>query len=263
MQSLANKKSEKIGFSVRSSALGRFCLQAVDLLLPPRCLGTGEIVDSQGMITPACWSQLNFIDAPYCNCCGLPFSFGATADMLCAACLDDEPQFDTARACVIYNDISRQMILDFKYGDRLHAVDTFLPWLQRAGAGMLAQTDIIVPVPLHARRLWQRRFNQSALLAQSLARHNQHTTYLPDGLMRKRHTLPQKGLSRKERHENVKNAFAVAPRHTQQLSGKTVMIVDDVYTSGATLNECARILKKAGAAQVFVLTIARVTLEEF
>lgn len=239
-----------------------FLQKMLDLLLPPRCLGTGEIVDRQGMISPAFWSQLNFIDTPYCRTCGLPFPFATPEGTLCAACIETEPAFDTARAAVVYGDASRQMILDFKYGDRLHAADTFLPWLVRAGGEMLAETDIILPVPLHRRRLWQRRFNQSALLAQKLARAC-GKTYMPEGLVRRRHTLPQKGLSRKERHQNVKNAFAVHPSAQARLTGKAVMLIDDVFTSGATLNECARILKKAGAGKVFVLTVARVTREDF
>ncbi len=239
-----------------------FLQKALDLLLPPRCLGTGEIVDTQGMIAPAFWSQLSFIDTPFCKTCGLPFPFATPDGTLCAACIEEEPVFDTARAAVVYCDASRQMILDFKYGDRLHAADTFLPWLARAGAEMLAETDMVIPVPLHRKRLWQRRFNQSALLAQKLARQS-GKTYLPEGLIRKIHTIPQKGLSRKERYLNVKNAFAVPPALRSQLAGKAVIIVDDVFTSGATLNECARILKKAGAAKVFVLTVARVTREDF
>lgn len=239
-----------------------FLQKALDLLLPPRCLGTGEIVDAQGMIAPAFWSQLTFIDTPYCLTCGLPFPYATPAGTLCAACIEEEPVFDTARAAVAYCDASRQMILDFKYGDRLHAVDTFLPWLARAGASLLDDTDLIIPVPLHRKRLWQRRFNQSALLAQKLARHCGNT-YLPDGMVRARHTIPQKGLSRKERHQNVKNAFTVPPAQAAAIKGKSVMIIDDVFTSGATLNECARILKKAGANKVFVLTVARVTREDF
>lgn len=235
---------------------------AVDTLLPPRCLGSGKIVDAPGMLDAGFWGELAFVSAPACVCCGLPFSFAVTEGSLCAACIDTPPEFDKARAAVIYNDASRQLVLDFKYGDKLHAVATFLPWLRRAGAEMLAETDLMIPVPLHRRRLWQRRFNQSALLARAIAR-DAGLPCLPDALRRKRHTVPQKGLSRSERHLNVRGAFAMRPRDADQIKGKRVMIVDDVFTSGATLNECARILKKAGAAQVFVLTLARVTREEF
>lgn len=242
--------------------LRRWTMAALDALLPPRCLGSGKIVDSPGMLDAAFWAELAFISAPACARCGLPFSFSVAEGSLCAACIDTPPDFDMARAAVVYNDASRQLILDFKYGDKMHAVDTFLPWLSRAAAPMAADTDIVLPVPLHPRRLWQRRFNQSAVLAQAIARVS-GAAFIPDGMTRKRFTQPQKGLSRSERHSNVRGAFAVSPRAQATIKNKNVMLVDDVFTSGATLNECARVLKRAGAAKVYVVTLARVTREEF
>lgn len=234
--------------------------QTLDVLLPPRCIATGEIVDKQGMISPRFWSELVFIENPMCNVCGLPFPLPMAAGGLCAGCLDHAPRFDMARSCVAYNDASRKVILNFKYGDRLHSVHTFIPWLLRAGADMIAQSDLIVPVPLHRKRLWTRRFNQSALLAQELARQT-GKLYAPDTLLRKKCTPPQKGLSRKERNNNVRNAFAVSPRRIAALKGRNVLLIDDVFTSGATLDACTRTLKEAGAVAVYILTIARVTRE--
>lgn len=231
--------------------------KAVDLLLPPRCIATGEIVDAPGVISPAYWAQLTFIEAPFCSTCGLPFSFEAPIGTICASCIELEPVFDQARSAVLYNDASRKLVIDFKYGDKMHFAATFVPWLLRAGAPLLQESDYIIPVPLHARRLWQRRFNQSAVLAQALARRSGKTC-LPDGLIRLRHTVPQKGLSRGRRADNVKNAFAVNGRYMNILKGKSALLIDDVFTSGATLNECARTLKKYGAEKVFILTIARV-----
>jgi ComF family protein len=235
---------------------------ALDVLLPPRCAGTGDVVDEQGMLSPAFWGGLGFIEAPFCATCGTPFGFENALGMICAACMEYEPQFDAARAPVVYNDASRQLILDFKHGDKMHFVHTFIPWMLRAGAELIGETDAILPVPLHARRLWKRRYNQSAVLAAELGRRT-GKRHLPDGLIRLRATIQQKGLSRKERRDNVKGAFAVNGRYLTELRGKNIMLVDDVFTSGATLNECARTLKKHGAAKVSVLTIARVTREEF
>lgn len=236
--------------------------KTIDLLLPPRCLATGEVVDRQGMLSPAFWSQLSFIEKPFCITCGVPFGFAVAGEALCAYCMETPPTFDRARAAVIYNDPSRQLLLAFKYGDRLQAVDTFMPWLLRAGGEMLAQSDLIVPVPLHPRRLWQRRFNQSALLAQALASAS-GKEFLPEALVRLRHTVPQKGMNRSERKNNVRGAFCANGRYAGNIAGKNILIVDDVFTSGATLNECARTLKRAGASDVFVLTIARVAKEDF
>lgn len=250
---LSNQKKESFKGLIKA---------AVDTLLPPRCLATGHVVDSPGMTSPAFWSELSFIEKPCCSTCGLPFGFQAPFGTLCAACLDLEPVFTKARSAVVYNDASRKIILAFKYGDRLHAVHTFIPWLMRAGQELLDETDFIVPVPLHQKRLWQRRFNQSALLADELAG-RAGKIYLPDTLIRTRATIPQKGLSRNARNDNVKNAFSVRPAEIPKISGKNILLIDDVFTSGATLNECARVLKKSGAADIFVLTIARVTREEF
>ncbi|MDE1152301.1 MAG: ComF family protein [Micavibrio sp.] len=232
------------------------------MLLPPRCIGSGSIVDRPGMVDPAFWAELGFIENPLCDTCGIPFSFETPMGILCASCLEQEPHYDRARAAVVYNDASRKLVIDFKYGDRLHAVHTFAPWMVRAGAPLLAEADVLIPVPLHRKRLWERRFNQSALLASETGKRAARAVW-NDGLLRLRATVPQKGLSRAKRLENVRGAFALNPRYAHDIAGKTVMLVDDVFTSGATLNECARVLKKNGAARVFILTLARVTKEEY
>lgn len=234
----------------------------VDTLLPPRCIGTGDIIETPGTISPTLWKELSFIDDPMCACCGMPFAVDALAGMTCAACLDQPPAFDEARATLAYNEASRKLVLDFKYGDKMHAVNTFTPWLLRSGKDMIERSDAIIPVPLHYKRLWHRRYNQSAVLAASLAAASGKTV-LTQVLKRARSTIPQKGLTRKERILNVKNAFLIDPKDTHYIAGRNILLVDDVFTSGATLNACAEKLKSTGCAKVFVLTIARVTREEF
>jgi len=246
----------------KNNTIFNLCKSAIDVLLPPRCLATGEIVDAPGMVSPEIWPQLQFIETPFCKTCGMPFSFEIANDALCASCMDREPVFDVSRSAVIYNEASRKMILAFKYGDRLHAVKTFAPWMIRAGQELIDQADFIIPVPLHNRRLRERRFNQSALLAQEITRQS-GKAYIPDLLQRTRHTIPQQGLNYKERGKNVHGAFGVNKDHLQAIGGKTILLIDDVFTSGATLNECARVMKNAKAAAVNVLTVARVTKEEF
>jgi ComF family protein len=234
----------------------------LNTLLPPRCAATGEIVDIQGMVTSDFWQQLEFIESPLCLQCGLPFGFEIAGEALCAACMEQPPVFDRARSAVIYNDASRKLILGFKYGDKLHSIHTFIPWLLRAGQDLFPSADFIIPVPLHPKRLRMRKFNQSALIAQGLAKKTT-ALYLPQSLQRRRHTPPQKGLSAKARSKNVQGAFCVPPQRQAQLRDKTVILVDDVYTSGATLNECARALKAGGVAAVYVLTLARVMKDEY
>lgn len=235
---------------------------ALDFILPPRCVATGKTVDGQGMIDPVFWAKLHFIENPKCVTCGLPFGFEAGENAECGACLSDPPEFDRARSALVYDDASRPLILGFKYGDRTYAAVTFAHWLQRYGQELTEQADMIVPVPLHRWRLWRRRFNQSALLAHALGQRAGLPCHA-DLLVRQRATPQQKGLSAQGRRDNVRKAFAVNPGHAQNLKGKTVILVDDVFTSGATLSECAKTLRKAGASRVFALTLARVLKADY
>jgi len=246
----------------KKTAFSSLWKAAIDTLLPPRCAATGEIVDAPGMVSPEFWSQLQFIDDPFCKTCGIPFSFDISSDALCASCMERTPLFDQSRSSVTYNEASRKLVLAFKYGDRLHSVHTFAPWMIRAGQELIDRADFIIPVPLHHRRLRERRFNQSALLAQEIAVRTAKN-YIPDALQRVRHTIQQKGLSIEERNRNIHGAFAISGGHHARFRNKNVLLIDDVFTTGATLNECARILKAGKAAVVNVLTIARVTKEEF
>jgi ComF family protein len=231
--------------------------KCIDVLLPPRCIITGRPVDRQGAIAPEAWQSLSFIGDPLCHCCGAPFGFEADTKALCGACLERRPVYNRARAALAYDDASRTMILRFKHADQIHAVHTFVPWLRRAGADLLAEADLLIPVPLHRWRLLKRRYNQAGLLAQALGK----TAGIPcisDLLLRKRATKVQGHMNPSERHRNVRNAFTVHPRHAKKIAGKRIVLIDDVLTTGATVGECAKALKKAGVASVDILSIARV-----
>ena len=229
----------------------------MDIVLPPRCLVTGEMVAEQGMVAPAVWGGLRFISAPFCACCGHPFDFAGENETLCGVCLQEAPPFAAARAALVYDDASRAMILKFKHADQIHAAATFLPWMERAGQDLLTQADILVPVPLHHWRLLKRRYNQAAILAQGLAKRAGRLC-VNDALIRRRATPSQGHMNFHERHENVQHAFAFNPKRAARVVGRNVLLVDDVYTTGATVKECAEVLLKGGAAKVNVLTIARV-----
>lgn len=230
---------------------------AVDTLLPPRCVVTGDPVERQGMISPQAWLALDFIADPFCAKCGLPFEFEVDPGSHCAECLDHPPSFEAARAALKYNEASRDVILSFKHADKTHIVPTFVPWLMRAGGQMIARSDVILPVPLHYWRMLARRYNQSALIAEVLGKETGHPVLL-DGLRRVRATPSQGHLTIKERAKNVRRAFALNPRYAEEIKGKTVLLVDDVYTTGATAKECTKTLLKGGARAVHVLTLARV-----
>lgn len=208
------------------------------------------------MLAGTAWEKLRFIAAPLCDCCGLPFEIEAGPGTLCLACIEKRPPYRSARAALAYDEESRKMILGFKHGDQTHITHSFTPWLRRAGRDMLGGADLIMPVPLHRWRLLRRRYNQSALLAATLARAT-GKTWLPDTLRRVRATESQGFKRARERRANVRRAFIVPEKQKHLIKGRAIVLVDDVYTTGATVQECTKTLLAAGAASVDVLTIAR------
>lgn len=232
---------------------------SVDTILPPRCPITQEIVERQGTLTPQAWASLHFLTDPLCVTCGIPLEVDVGKDMQCGACLITNKHYDKIRSALAYDDSSRSLILGFKHGDQTHAVVSFVPWLLQAGRDLIPPADMIMPVPLHRWRLLQRRYNQSGLIAAALGR-VAGKTVMHDGLMRTRATPSQGHLKAGERARNVKNAFAVRPG--ADVTGKNILLIDDVYTTGSTVSECARALKDSGAAVVNVLTLARVVRPE-
>jgi ComF family protein len=238
--------------------LSRLATAAVDILLPPRCLSCGAAATAAGTLCAECWRAITFLDRPCCACCGLPFDFELGESALCGDCAREPPRFDRARSAMRYDEASRKLILAFKHGDRLHLAPAFGQWLKRAGAELLRDADLIVPVPLHWTRLFARRYNQAALLARALAAQG-GPPMAPDWLIRKRRTPSQGRQSAVARRRNVAGAFAMRPG--KSIAGLRVVLIDDVLTTGATVSECARILKRAGAKRVDVLTLARTVRE--
>jgi ComF family protein len=251
-------------FETRSSSANITALAAragrgaLNLLYPPLCLVCRAPVGGPHALCAACWTRITFFDGPMCACCGLPFDIDPGTDSLCASCMANPPPFDRARAAMAYDDASRGAILALKRADRLEFAQLFALWLQRAGQSLLEEADVIVPVPLHRWRLWTRRYNQSAILAQRLAQAS-GKAFDPFALIRTRATPSQGDMpSAKARARNVRGAFKVPPARAAAISGRSVLLVDDVLTTGATIGACARALKRAGAEKVLVLTIARV-----
>jgi len=242
------------------ASVRKFGTAALDLLLPPQCLSCRQVVAAPGTLCGVCFATLRFLSAPCCAACGIPFEFDlGGADALCGACIRARPSYDRARAVFRYDDASRGLILAFKHGDRIDAAPAYARWLARAGHALIADADLIAPVPLHWTRLFHRRYNQSALLTNALAR-LAGLPAAPDLLRRRRRTPSQGGLGRAERVRNVRGAFAV--RTGRPVAGKRILLIDDVLTTGATVEACATALRKAGAASVDVLTLARVVRDE-
>ncbi|MBC6417003.1 MAG: ComF family protein [Rhodospirillales bacterium] len=250
-------QDRSLGLRRTLAAAGRFLLDAV---LPLRCLGCGAVVSAESALCAACWSGLTFLGEPCCTCCGLPFPFDQGTESFCPACVQEPPSYDRARAAVLYDDASRRLILAFKHGDRPEAATSFARWMQVAGWRALESAEIILPVPLHPWRLFKRRYNQAALLAQALGAESGLAVDL-DLLRRTRATPVQGHLSRVARQRNVAGAFGLAPGAENRIQGRHLLLVDDVMTSGATLNEVAKVLRRGGAENIDVLTLARVLRE--
>jgi ComF family protein len=238
-------------------ALRRSASWLLDAILPPRCLKCGEIVADSGSLCGRCWPELRFLGPPCCACCGLPFEFEMGEGSLCAACIAERPRYDRARAALTYDDASRDLILRFKHADRIDGAATFAGWMARVGAALIDSADVIAPVPLHRWRLVRRRYNQAAILANAIGR-MRGKLVVPDLLVRRRATPSQGHLGRSQRRRNVAGAFTVHPGRAQVAQGARILLIDDVLTTGATAEACARTLRNAGASSVDLLVLARV-----
>ncbi|MEC9267130.1 MAG: ComF family protein [Pseudomonadota bacterium] len=232
----------------------------LDLVLPPRCAGCGVQTGSHGGMCIACWRKTRFVSAPQCAQCGYPFELDFGVGARCGACLSNAPHYDRARAAVAYDDGIAKILIAFKHGDRTDLAPGLSRWMMRAGADLLAEADVIAPVPLHRRRLFDRRYNQSVLLARPLAA-AYGKPLVSDALIRKRHTPIQGHLSASARRRNVEGAFRTNPDRKAEIDGRRILLIDDVMTTGATVDAAARRLKRDGAAAVDILTLARVVRE--
>jgi ComF family protein len=228
----------------------------LDLALPTLCPSCREPVEGRGLC-PACWSKLAFITRPYCERLGIPFAYDPGPGILSMEAIADPPAYHRARAAVRFDDVARALVHSLKYGDRLDLAPMMGRWISHAGREILAEADALVPVPLHWRRLWARRFNQSAMLAVAVSAES-GVPIAAGVLKRVKPTAQQVGLSRTERATNVQGAFRVPATGKAAIAGRRLILVDDVLTSGATVDGCARALLRAGAANVDVLIFARV-----
>lgn len=244
------------GFRTGFGLVRRVGRGVLDVLLPPQCLACDAAVDEPGSLCAVCFSQFTFITRPYCHVCCLPFEAAVMDDdVMCGACMKDRPAFRRARAVFSYRETAKALVLKLKHADRTDAAAHLAKWMVRAGGEVLADIDCIVPVPLHWRRLWLRTYNQSALLANALGPLARKPVYA-EALRRVKPTPPQGGLDRAQRHRNVAGAFRA--HQPERIAEKSVLLIDDVMTTTATADSCARALLRAGAAHVDVLILARV-----
>jgi len=237
--------------------LGHACHFVLDVALPPLCPSCREPLGDGHGLCASCWAKLAFIEPPYCARLGIPFVYDPGPGLLSMEAIANPPSYDRARAAVRYDDVARALVHKFKYSDRLDLAPMLGQWMARAGRELTGEADALVPVPLHWRRLWARRFNQSAALAYAISR-VAGVPVFSETLKRVRDTPQQVGLDKSGRAHNVQGAFRVPPERKADVAGRRLILIDDVLTSGATADACARALLRAGAAHVDVLVFARV-----
>src|ERR1043166_512496 len=247
--------SRSLGHALRSAMLHAARI-ALDIALPTLWVACREPVAGVG-VCAECWAKLSFIAPPFCPRLGIPFVYDPGPDLLSMEAIASPPAYQRARAAVRYDDVARTLVHALKYQDRTDLAPAMGRWMARAGEELLGQADVLVPVPLHWRRGGSRRYNQSGALARVISRQS-GVKLASEALRRIRPTEQQIGLSRPQRAANVQGAFKVAPERSAEIAGRRVVLIDDVLTSGATTDACARALLRAKAAQVDVLVFARV-----
>lgn len=242
---------------------GRFALAnalrriLLDAIYPPICLHCEQALNAPHGLCPTCWGTLRFITTPLCPRLGTPFAIDPGAGVISPAAIANPPPWTLARSAVRYDGIARDLVHAMKFGDRPDIALLLARMMATAGAALTSGADIIVPIPLHRSRLWSRRYNQAAALAQAVSKIT-GIPFDPTLLRRIRRTAPQVGLSRTARARNLRGAFALPAKHAHLVAGKRVLLIDDVMTSGATASAATRTLRKAGAVDVDVLTFALV-----
>ena len=239
--------------------LKEICKISFDLIFPAKCFTCNNIIDETGLCYN-CWQKINFISTPFCKKCGHPFNVEIDKNILCGNCISSPPLYKQAFGRFKYDEHTRKIIHKIKYGDKTNFIPYFSNMLSSSAKEIITKADIILAVPMHKLKYLSRKYNQSQLIAYKLAIQN-NKLYYPDLLIKKKSNMPQAGLSKKDRKNNVSGVFKVKERHIDKIKGKNLLLIDDVMTTGETINSCTKVLLKKGCKSVYVLTLARTSLD--
>lgn len=231
----------------------KFIEKVLDVLFSHRCMFCGNLADAD--VCEECWKKITWITEPVCEICGQPFE--TSYKSICKSCMLQKPNYDIARAIFSYDEFTKTAILNFKNKDATYLAKSFSDWIKNRHSKIIADADIIIPVPIHRRKLFFRLYNQAAILAKRLSDIS-NIEFNPLVLEKLKSTHTQEGLSRIARLKNLVGAFSVNEKYASRIKNKNILLIDDVLTTGATANECAKTLKSAGAKKVFVITVAKV-----
>jgi ComF family protein len=234
----------------------KFFKKITELLFPNQCLYCNHLIGQEGAFCNSCWQKLQFITDPKCNICSHPFEFQITDNLTCAKCLNNKPSYDKVITLFRYNQIIKKVIGDFKYYDNTFLSKKLAQNLINKHSPELSEIDLIIAIPLHKKRLRKRKFNQAILIGKEVSK-VLNKRFINDLLLRIKNTTAQAGLRKKQREKNLQGAFALNKKYQEMIKSKKILLVDDVMTTGTTLENCAKILKKFGAKEVTVLVIAK------
>ncbi len=232
----------------------KYCL---NLLFPRKCI-ICDSYQTQRDVCSDCWGKITFITKPYCSLCANPFSYEEDDQAICGHCVIKTPKYDKAISILKYDEHSKKLIHKFKYQDQLHVLNYLVDLMTNMSSDIINNVDYIVPVAMHKYKLLKRGYNQAALLAMRIAK-NKKITYLPQLLTKENNTSAQAGLKREHRLKNIKNSFSLNPKFKNLIKNKNILLIDDVITTGATIDECCKLLRTAHPEKIFVLTLAKTT----
>ena len=233
------------------------------VIFPPKCVLCDKIIEDEDSLCSDCWKKIKFIKEPFCNKCSTPFEFEVSDDDICLSCMKNKPLYIKSRSAVVYDSEVSKIIFKFKFYDKLHLKRFMGKCMCRASSDIIDNIDILIPIPLHKKRLIYRKYNQSLLLANEIAK-NSGKIVIHDFLYKIKYTVPQASLKQSERQTNLKNKFAINPKYLNDIEKYKNLgfaIVDDVITTGSTVNECIKILNKAGINKVYSISFAKTVIK--